>query len=348
MYILSPQILSPAPGVAVVAYADTPTESAITPASISTAQVEPIKDITYDGKKKKPSPKVMLGDKQLKKDRDYTVTYKNNKLPGKATMIIKSKAPNYTGEIKMGFNIIVQTPKGFKLTTTTDSVQASWKKTSGKVTGYTVVRAANAKFTKAKIMKTITSAKTRSYSIDRPYYKSVYYVKVRAYVKIGGKKYYSSYTDAKVKSTKVASWFKKISNDIDKKTKWIEADLSKQIVYLHEGKTIVKRYAVSSGRPGTPTLRGTFRVYKKIKLHDMRGDWDPVKQEWGYVTPNVKWATYFKEGYAFHGSYWNPEVNKPIDEKRTPRSHGCVNMREKDAKYLYRWAPIGTFVVVHK
>jgi lipoprotein-anchoring transpeptidase ErfK/SrfK len=336
------------------AYADTTTGGAVTggavaaPVDIAAAQVVPIKDLIYNGKVKRPSPKVSMNGAKLKKNRDYTVRYKNNKKPGQATVTIKGKSPNYTGSLQITFNIIIQAPEQFKLKTDADSVNALWKKPSGKITGYKVVYAENAKFTKSKKVKTLTSDKAVGYAIDRPYYGRNYYVKVRAYTTVGGKDYYSEYTKVKNRTTKDAGWFSKISDRIGPDTKWIEADLSKQIVYLHKGREIVKTYAVSSGRPGTPTVRGTYRIYKKIKLHDMRGDWDPETQTWGYVTPNVKWASYFTAGYAFHGSYWNPEVNKPVDEKRTPRSHGCVNMREKDAKYLYNWAPIGTLVNVHK
>jgi lipoprotein-anchoring transpeptidase ErfK/SrfK len=290
----------------------------------------------------------MLGDKKLKKGRDYTVKYKNNKRPGVASITIEGKEPKYTGELQVTFNIVLETPKEFKLRVNGDSVKASWKKSRGVVSGYKVVYAENDSFTKSKRIKAVKSQTTTEYSIDRPFYARSYYVKVRSYVTISGKDYYSDYTVVKNRDTGDASWFKKISSSVDSDTKWIEADLSKQIVYLHKGHDTVKRYAVSSGRPSTPTIRGTFKIYKKIKLHDMRGDWDPKTKTWGYVTPNVKWASYFKAGYAFHGSYWNPEVNKPVDEKRTPRSHGCVNMREKDEKYLYKWAPTGTLVIVHK
>jgi lipoprotein-anchoring transpeptidase ErfK/SrfK len=33
---------------------------------------------------------------------------------------------------------------------------------------------------------------------------------------------------------------------------------------------------------------------------------------------------------AFHGTYWHTDYG-------TPRSHGCVNMRPEEAKWLYRW-----------
>jgi lipoprotein-anchoring transpeptidase ErfK/SrfK len=349
---------TPLPGVS-VAYAATTggavTGGAITggavtaPAVLSLAQIAPIDDLTYTGKKKKPSPKVTLNGKKLKKNRDYTVSYKNNKLPGKATLTIKGKAPNYTGTKEITFKIIIQKPTNFKLKASADAVTASWKKAPGTITGYKIYYAANASFTNSKKVRYIVSSKTTSYSIDRPYYKNAYYVKVRAYKTIGKKNYYSVFTKVKVKKTASASWYKKFSSNVGTDTKWIEADLSKQIVYLHKGeKNILKRYGVSSGKPGTPTVRGTFRIYKKIKLHDMKGDWNPKTNAWGYVTPNVPWSSYFKEGYAFHGAYWNPQVNIPVDQKRVPRSHGCVNMRVKDAKYLYNWAPTGTLVIVHK
>jgi lipoprotein-anchoring transpeptidase ErfK/SrfK len=329
-----------------VAYAEETTEA---PIDIATALVEPVEDQIYTGKVKKPTPKLTLPDGAvLKKNKGFTISYENNKLPGTAIATIEGKAPKYTGVIQITFNIIVQTPKGFKLKGTGDSVDVSWKKPSGKLSGYQVLYAEDEGFTETKKTKTIDSGKTTSYSIDRPYYARSYYVKMRAFVKAGGDTYYSDYTVVKNKETPDASWFKKVAPNVGGDTKWIEADLSKQIVYLHKGTKIVKTYAMSSGRPGTPTIRGTFKLYQKIKKHDMRGDWDPETQEWGYVTPNVKWAAYFKEGYAFHGSYWNSQVNIPVDEERVPRSHGCVNMREKDAKYLYNWAPIGTLVVVHK
>jgi lipoprotein-anchoring transpeptidase ErfK/SrfK len=355
MYVPALPDGSPAPGVE-VAYAATTTGGAVTttggavtgPVDISVAQVAQIKDYTYNGKSKKPSPKVTIDGKKLKKNRDYTLSYKNNKLPGKATLTIKSKSSKYKGSIKITFRILVQKPEKFKLKTTADSIQVSWKKAAGKITGYKVLYAENSKFTKTKKTKTLTSAKSTEYSIDRPYFKRSYYVKVRAYVTIKGKNYYSEYTSVKNRKTKDASWFSKVSSSIGDATKWIETDLSKQIVYLHKGRKIVKAYSVSSGKPGTPTVRGTFRIYKKIRLHDMKGDWNPETKQWGYITPNVKWSTYFTADYAFHGAYWNPEVNKPLDAKRTPRSHGCVNMRDKDAGYLYNWAPTGTLVIVHK
>jgi hypothetical protein len=40
---------------------------------------------------------------------------------------------------------------------------------------------------------------------------------------------------------------------------------------------------------------------------------------------------YFYEDYGFHGTYWHNNFGHPM-------SHGCVNMTNADAKWLFDWA----------
>jgi lipoprotein-anchoring transpeptidase ErfK/SrfK len=50
-----------------------------------------------------------------------------------------------------------------------------------------------------------------------------------------------------------------------------------------------------------------------------------------YELPGVPWCMFFTTtGIALHGTYWHNDFGRP-------RSHGCVNMRSEDAKWLYRW-----------
>ena len=85
--------------------------------SISSAKVASIKNRAYTGKAIKPAPKVRVkvGSKYvvLKKGRDYTITYKNNKKlstsSSKAQLIIKGKG-NYKGTIKRSFKIVKGSP----------------------------------------------------------------------------------------------------------------------------------------------------------------------------------------------------------------------------------------------
>lgn len=76
--------------------------------SIKKAKVSKLlKAYGYTIKAIKPSPVVKLGSITLRKNKDYTITYKNNK-KGKATLIIKGKGL-YTGTITKSFKIVRKT-----------------------------------------------------------------------------------------------------------------------------------------------------------------------------------------------------------------------------------------------
>jgi lipoprotein-anchoring transpeptidase ErfK/SrfK len=114
---------------------------------------------------------------------------------------------------------------------------------------------------------------------------------------------------------------------------WIEVDLSQQRLYAHEGQTTVLTAVVSTGIPAYPTRTGRFRIYAKYQSTPMSGP--------GYYLPGVPWTMFYSGGYAIHGTYWHNNFGHPM-------SHGCVNMKTSEAKWLYRWAPKGTLVVIHK
>lgn len=75
--------------------------------SLSKAKVTGIKARTYTGKKLTQSPTLKLGGVTLKKDRDYTISYKNNVKVGTASIIFKGKG-NYSGTLKKTFKITLK------------------------------------------------------------------------------------------------------------------------------------------------------------------------------------------------------------------------------------------------
>lgn len=77
----------------------------IKPASASKFAVAEIAKQKYTGKAVKPSPTVKFGGKKLKRNTDYTVSYKNNKKKGAATVVIKGKG-NFTGTKTVKFKIV--------------------------------------------------------------------------------------------------------------------------------------------------------------------------------------------------------------------------------------------------
>lgn len=111
--------------------------------------------------------------------------------------------------------------------------------------------------------------------------------------------------------------------------KWIDVDLSEQRVVAYEGATPVAEFLVSTGKPGTPTVTGTFRIWAKTDVQDMYGG-NRAAGDY-YFLEDVQWVQYFHEDYGFHGAYWHDNFGQPM-------SRGCVNMRNEDAEWLYEWA----------
>jgi lipoprotein-anchoring transpeptidase ErfK/SrfK len=115
--------------------------------------------------------------------------------------------------------------------------------------------------------------------------------------------------------------------------RWIDVDLSQQRVFAFEGDQLVETFLVSTGLPQTPTVTGQFHIYVKYRAADMSGP--------GYHLTDVPFVMYFYRSYGLHGTYWHHNFGRPM-------SHGCVNLRTKDAQWLYGWASIGTLVNVHR
>lgn len=168
------------------------------PISIAKASVSGLKAKTWTGKALKQKPVVKLSGKVLKNGTDFTVTYKNNKNVGKATLTITGKR-YYTGTIKKTFKI---NPKGTSLKTLKKgkkSITVKWKKQSKKmsasrITGYQIQLATNKKFTRNKKTVTVKGYKSVSKKVTKLKAKKKYYVKVRTYKTVGGKKYYSPWS----------------------------------------------------------------------------------------------------------------------------------------------------------
>jgi LysM repeat protein len=113
--------------------------------------------------------------------------------------------------------------------------------------------------------------------------------------------------------------------------KWIDIRLASQSLVAYEGQQPVYWATVSTGTSRTPTPKGSFRIYSKLRSGTMAGP--------GYRLPNVPYIMNFYGGYAMHGTYWHNNFGYPM-------SHGCVNMKISDAQWLYNWAPIGTEVII--
>lgn len=137
--------------------------------------------------------------------------------------------------------------------------------------------------------------------------------------------------------------------------KWIEIDLSEQKLFARNGNKTDFEFLISSGKPWTPTVKGDFRIWYKVRYAKMSGG----SKERGnyYYLPNVPYIQYFYRDYGLHGAYWHNNFGQTM-------SHGCVNLSVLDAEKLFYWtspslpagknwarpsvAEPGTRVVVHE
>lgn len=114
--------------------------------------------------------------------------------------------------------------------------------------------------------------------------------------------------------------------------RWIEIDLQAQRLFAWEGGERVYEAVISSGKATTPTIPGVFNIQSKQVSQRMRGR--------DYDIPNVPYAMFYSGNYAIHGAFWHNNFGTPV-------SHGCTNMQVYDAEWIYKWASIGTPVVIH-
>jgi lipoprotein-anchoring transpeptidase ErfK/SrfK len=127
----------------------------------------------------------------------------------------------------------------------------------------------------------------------------------------------------------VSSGSPSLSTDLG--AKWLLIDLSDQRLTAYEGETPMLTALVSTGIARYPTPPGDYTIIRQVRRQVMSGP--------GYYLPNVEYVSYFYRGYAIHGTYWHSNFGNPM-------SHGCVNMTNQDASWIYDWAPIGTPVQV--
>ena len=99
-----------------------------------------------------------------------------------------------------------------------------------------------------------------------------------------------------------------------------EGDLTHQVLALVNGDKVEKLYPISSGKPSTPTVLGTFRIYMRTP---------------GLLPDGMYYSSFFIRGYAIHG--YNPSPTYPA-------SHGCLRTPMADAIAIYNWLAMGDYV----
>lgn len=166
---------------------------------------------TYDGKKHTISLSGLKSGSTIKYRTSTTGTWTTTKPTrtsvGKTTVYYQITNKNY--KTVKGSKTIVINPKGTSISKVSGAKKAftvKWKKQSSKmatstITGYQIRYSTSSKMTSAKT-KTVKGYKYTSKKITKLSAKKKYYVQVRTYKTVSGKRYYSSWSSVKSVKTK--------------------------------------------------------------------------------------------------------------------------------------------------
>lgn len=120
--------------------------------------------------------------------------------------------------------------------------------------------------------------------------------------------------------------------------RYIDVNLSQQMLRLIEGKNLIAEYKVSTGKWSMPTPEGVRYIENKspkawsAKYGLYMPFWNSIGGGYG-IHELPEWPNGFKEGENHLG---------------TPVSHGCIRLGVGPAETVYNWSPVGTPVYIHK
>jgi len=109
--------------------------------------------------------------------------------------------------------------------------------------------------------------------------------------------------------------------------KRMEIDIGAQRLTCFEGESAVFSTGIASGLGGTATPHGEHRVLYKRHTQRMIGGSEDDR----YDLPGVAFPVYFTwSAVAIHGTYWHNDFVRR-------HSHGCVNVTNQAAQWIFRW-----------
>ena len=130
--------------------------------------------------------------------------------------------------------------------------------------------------------------------------------------------------------------------------RWVDVNVSQQVITAYEGDRPVYASMVSTGRyGGSRTVKGAFKIWVKLSAIAMDNtdeeldeelDEDILYEDGGlpdeerhlFSLHDVPWTQFFHENFALHGVYWH-------DRFGNRKSHGCVNLAPQDARWFFNW-----------
>ncbi len=126
---------------------------------------------------------------------------------------------------------------------------------------------------------------------------------------------------------------------------YIEINLSKQHLWVWQDHNVIYESPITSGATGAgfPTVTGLFSIYyKTTNTHLVGYQYGP---RYNYDVAVKYWMPFY-QGYGLHDASWRNGIFGGPDYYYGG-SHGCVNLPDATAAFIYGWSSIGTPVWVH-
>jgi len=119
-----------------------------------------------------------------------------------------------------------------------------------------------------------------------------------------------------------------LSPRVPEDKKHIEVSLDRQLLMAFENDVPVYAARVATGQKDFETPTGWFHTFHKRPTYHMFGGADEASL---FDLPGTPWDSYITDnGVALHGTYWHNDFGHT-------HSHGCINMRPEDARWIFRW-----------
>lgn len=139
--------------------------------------------------------------------------------------------------------------------------------------------------------------------------------------------------------------------------KTIIVSMVEQALRLYDNGKLVRSFYVTTGRYELPSLPGWWSVENRASPTEFKSTEPPSSPYWYPPTPIHYAILYHWDGYFIHDAWWRvnfgpgtqfPHYDVGGDESFAGNgSHGCINMQENDAAWLYANTDYNTQIVVY-
>ena len=137
----------------------------------------------------------------------------------------------------------------------------------------------------------------------------------------------------------------------------IVVSLIEQTLRLYQNGQLVKAFYITSGQYDKPSVPGYWHIFSRESPTTFKSS-EPKGSAFWYPDTKINFAMeYHDGGYFFHDSWWRldygPGTNFPHTDSGGDTqfagngSHGCINVQENLAGWLYNNTAYGTAVIIY-